>query len=277
VPVEVSVIIPVLDDADRLVACLDALHQQVGAPPFEVVVVDNGSQDGSPQRARDHPLRPRVVLETRRGSYAARNAGLAVATAPVLAFTDADCLPAPDWVARGSQAMSRSVVGGEVRPIRSPVPTVWERYDSALYLKQESLIAQGGFAATANLWVRRQVLTDVGDFNASLRSSGDFEWGLRAAAHGHPTAYAPDVVVEHQPRTTARQTWQLHRRLGAGWGVLVDDYPQLRRYRDVPLWQAIDALAADGPALRRRHVAHVHGLAMTARRLAWWQSRLGPR
>lgn len=61
VSVAVSVVVPVLDDAVRLAGCLDALHAQVGAPAFEVVVVDNGSADSSVAVARAHPLSAVVV------------------------------------------------------------------------------------------------------------------------------------------------------------------------------------------------------------------------
>jgi glycosyltransferase involved in cell wall biosynthesis len=268
--VEVTVVLPVLNDPSRLARCLDALAAQVDAPPFEVVVVDNGSQDDTARVAHAHPLAPTVVREPRRGSYAARNAGVAVARAAVLAFTDADCLPTPTWVSSGHRASQGSpVVGGQIRPVRSAQPTVWERYDTALYLRQQDLVSQAGFAATANLWVQREAMQRVGDFNAALLSSGDFEWGQRATAAGFATTYAAEVEVLHAPRTTASQTWHLHRRLGAGWAALAEEYPQLREYRRVPLWRVIDALAADGTALRRRHVTHVHALAMAARQTGW--------
>ncbi|MCU1594809.1 MAG: glycosyl transferase family 2 [Frankiales bacterium] len=266
----VSVVIPVLNGAAALERCLTALHAQVDAPAFEVIVVDNGSVDGSATIARNHPLRPTVLQEPRRGSYAARNTGVAAAVAPVVAFTDADCVPDPHWIAAGAAAAGRgSVVGGAVRPLRSPAPSVWERYDVVLYLTQRGLVEDEGFAATANLWVPRRVLEDVGPFRAELLSSGDLEWGLRAAARGFPTSFAEDVVVGHPPRTTALQTWRLHRRLGAGWAALAAEHPIVRNYRWLPLGTVIEALAADGPALRRRQVAHVHAVAMGARRAGW--------
>ncbi len=276
--VTVSVVVPVLDDAIRLAACLDALHVQVGAPPFEVVVADNGSQDSSASVARAHPLSPVVVVEPRRGSYAARNAGVAAAAAPQLAFTDADCVPAPDWVARGVAALAgHGIVGGDVRPVRSAEPTVWERYDRALYLRQRDLVEHQGFAATANLWVRREVFDAVGGFDPDLRSSGDLEWGRRAAAAGHRTRYDERVVVAHQPRTTAAGTWKLHKRLGAGWAVLADRHPEVRAGLWLPLGAVVDALAVDGEPLRRRQVAHVHALAMAARRTGWLRQRTSRR
>ena len=274
----ISVVVPVLDDATRLAACLDALHRQVDAPAFEVVVVDNGSRDRSAAVASGHPVGAVVVVENRRGSYAARNAGIARAVGGLLAFTDADCVPAPDWLARGAAALERSpVVGGRVRSLRSAAATVWERYDRAMYLQQQDLVEQQGYAATANLWVRREVLERVGPFDGSLLSSGDVQWGHRAAVAGFPTSYAPDVLVEHAPRTTARQTWQLHKRLGAGWAVLREDYPELRQALSLPLGAVVDAVAADGPPLRRRQLAPVHLVAMSARRAGWWAQRTSRR
>lgn len=270
----ISVIVPVLDDAQRLGACLDGLLGQTGAVDLEVVVVDNGSTDGSAEVAVRHPLSPRLVTEPRRGSYAARNAGLAVARGDVVAFIDADCVPAPEWAVAGASAVERSpVVGGAVRQRRSAHPTVWERYDCAVYLRQEDVVREQGYAATANLWVRREVLDQVGLFDASLLSSGDFEWGQRAIALGHRAVFAPGAVVGHAPRTDLRGTWRLHHRLGAGWARLVGEYPRLREALWLPLGTAVDLVAADGPALRRRQLAPVHAVAMAARRAGWAQAR----
>ncbi|MCW2544961.1 MAG: glycosyl transferase, group 2 family protein [Frankiales bacterium] len=274
----VSVVVPVLDGGTGLARCLDALHGQSGSVPFEVVVADNGSRDGSADLARAHPVSPEVVTEPRRGSYAARNAGIAVARGGFVAFTDADCIPVADWVVQGVAALeSASVIGGQVHPHRSAQPSVWERYDSAIYLQQEDLVRFQGYAATANLWVRREVLDVVGGFDPDLQSSGDLEWGHRAAASGFPTAYGEEVIVEHAPRTTAAQTWRLHRRLGAGWAVLREDYPELREALSLPLGAVIDAVAADGPALRRRQLAPVHLVASAARRYGWLSQRTSRR
>ncbi|MGZ6791327.1 MAG: glycosyltransferase family 2 protein [Mycobacteriales bacterium] len=271
-----SVVVPVKDDATRLAGLLDALHRQVDAPPFEVLVVDNASVDGSGDVARRHPLRPVVLHEPAPGSYAARNAGAAAARADLLAFTDADCVPVPTWVAAGARALAADpVVGGAVRQRVSLPPTVWERYDSAMYLRQRDLVEHQGYAATANLWVRREVLEDVGGFDGGLLSGGDLEWGLRARARGWRTAYDDDVAVTHATRATARQTWLLHRRLGRGWARVADRHPVVRDALWLPLGLVADSLAADGEPLRRRQFAHVHLLAMAARRAGWVSGRRG--
>src|SRR6185437_12388918 len=97
----------------------------------EVIVVDNGSSDASRDIASGHPAVTRVVTESRPGSYAARNAGLAVATGDLIAFTDADCLPASDWLRHGFAAVARGLdlVAGHVNPRVSDAPSLWERFD----------------------------------------------------------------------------------------------------------------------------------------------------
>src|SRR5687768_1929723 len=122
---DVSVVVPVRDGADVLGACLDALAAQHGVRA-EIVVVDNGSTDGTGAIARAHPAVTAVVTEVRPGSYAARNGGIAATRAEVLAFTDADCVPEPGWLAAGLAVITggADLAGGDVVPVPSPTPTV---------------------------------------------------------------------------------------------------------------------------------------------------------
>lgn len=275
VSVAVSVVVPVRDGAAVLPGCLDALAAQRDAPPFDVVVVDNGSRDASEAVARSHPVVGRVVVETRPGSYAARNAGVAAARGRVVAFTDADCRPAPDWLRQGLAALDDAdLVGGAVVASSSPRPTIWERYDRAIYLDQARAVRDEGYAATANMLVRADVLAAVGPFDGSLRSSGDLEWGQRATAAGFRLVHAADAVVVHLPRRTAGQTWRLHRRLGAGWRDLARDGRRPAWWREpalrVPLRWAAGRMRSDGLGPARVRVTVVHGVAMGAR----WTGRL---
>jgi glycosyltransferase involved in cell wall biosynthesis len=268
---EVSVIIPVRDGESMIGACLDAIAAQRLDVPFEIIVVDDGSVDRTAQIVAAHPAAPTLVAQDPSGSYAARNAGLAAARGRVLAFTDADCVPGPGWLAGGLAAIGdgADLVGGAITPLRSEAPTVWERYDRALYLDQRRLVEEQGFAATANLIVRGSVLEEVGPFDPTLVSSGDLEWGRRATAAGHRIAYAPGAVVSHHPRRTGMATWRLHRRLGAGWAALARRGERPPAHRDpalrISLGEVVTRVAADGPPLRRRRLAPVHATAMAAR------------
>lgn len=270
-----SVVIPVRDGVGVIERCLDALAAQHLPPPFEVIVIDNASRDETLRVAQAHPLQPVVVSEPRRGSYAARNAGIAQAKAPALAFTDADCVPDPGWLRAGTAALAAApLVGGCIAPY-GDAGTAAARYDRALYLQQDDYVTRLGFAATANLFVRREVLDRIGGFDDDLRSGGDLELCRRALSAGFALGYEPAAVVRHPPRGSARELWRLHRRLGAGWAALA------RRGLHPPWWRdpalrwptlgmVVTAVNDDGPPVRRRRLAPVHAVAMTAR----WTGRL---
>jgi glycosyltransferase involved in cell wall biosynthesis len=269
----VSVIVPVRDGARTLVACLDALGRQDPVPgvTVEVVVVDNGSTDGSRELAARHPAVSRVVSETRPGSYAARNAGLAIATGDLIAFTDADCVPAPDWLRAGVMAVAGNVdlVAGHVTPQVSEVPSVWERFDAGHHVDQRKYVEVMGFGATANLFVRRIVLEGVGPFDAAMGSGGDRELCRRAVTAGFRLAYAPDAVVVHGSRRTALETWRLHRRLGAGLRQLHQRGLHPPWWRDdqmlLPLGWAAEVASDETRRYRHREMLPLAALVVGAR------------
>ncbi|MHB8593675.1 MAG: glycosyltransferase family A protein, partial [Acidimicrobiales bacterium] len=138
--VVVSVVIPVLNGERLLPRCLDALAEQEDAPAFEVIVVDNGSTDRTATVAAAHPIGPRVLHESARGPYAARNTGMAGARGQVIALTDCDCAPTSRWLAEAIGALrgGADLVGGAVHQRATrPSPSIWERYDRATYLRQD--------------------------------------------------------------------------------------------------------------------------------------------
>lgn len=272
----ISVVVPVLNEARRIDACLDALAAQRDAPPFEVIVVDNGSHDSTRELARAHPLGVRLAAEAERGPYAARNTGMSLARGEIIAFTDGDCLPRPGWLAAGARALAAGadLAGGRIVQMPSERPTVWERYDRATYLRQDRFIDYDGFAATANLFVRTAVVRDVGGFVPKLTASGDQEFCRRATAAGYRLVYEPEAIVDHHPRTTMRDTWKLHRKLGMGFWELHRFGVRGSPWKDLSLRTGLAAavadVEADGGRVRIRRLAPVHYFAMAAR----WAGRL---
>lgn len=95
-------------------------------------------------------------------------------------------------------------------------PTLAERFDSAYYLDQRRYVETCGFAATANLFVRRDLFERVGLFDARLRSGGDKDWCLRAAQCGVSVIYAPDACVWHPARATWGEVWRKAWRIEQG-------------------------------------------------------------
>ncbi len=258
----VSVLIPVHNDTGRLTQCLRALEGQTYPTDwYEVIVVDNASDEPVAPALSAFP-HARGAYEAQRSSYAARNTGIAVARGDVLAFTDSDCLPAPDWLERGVAALANAencgLVGGGIEFFfRDPTtPTIVELYDSVMHLDQEEFIHKKQFSVTANLFTFKQVVERVGMFDSTLESNGDKEWGQRVAAQGYRLAYAPDARVKHPARHTfqalrrkvtrvingatdlrekRRISGQQHRQ--SGWSLPVLKILRLRGKYRLTLWQ----------------------------------------
>ena len=222
----VSVIVPVYNDEHGLDIALRALLAQRYEPArYEIIIVDNGSTDGTLAAARSaeraHAGRLRVLTEhAQRGSYAARNCGIAAARGSVLAFTDADCAPTPDWIGQGVAALEDSgaaLAAGRIdMTFRGAQPNVWEYLDAVGKLNQQRYIEAYGFGATANLFVQRAAIDRHGPFRADLVSGGDYEFGRRLTGAGEKAVYAEDAVVRHPARAGARAVFKKERRIQQG-------------------------------------------------------------
>ena len=210
----VSVVVPVRDGAGALAGCLAALAAQTYPPGrVEVIVVDDGSTEDLAPAVPDDP-RFRLLVQAPAGSYAARNAALAVASGEVCAFTDGDCLPEPTWLARAVEALDAptpvDMVGGAVRLYfrdaaggLDGVPgSGTELYEAHHAFPQERYVTAERFAVTANMVVRRSSLDRAGPFDARLLSRGDAEFGQRLARGGGSQRYAPAAVVRHPARAS---------------------------------------------------------------------------
>jgi glycosyltransferase involved in cell wall biosynthesis len=220
----VSVIIPVFNDGERLQLCLAVLAQQTyGRSHFEIIVIDNGSEDFDLVQTAVAPYdNVMLIFEPTPGSYAARNKGLALAQGDIIAFTDADCIPASDWLAQGvEQLQSTPNCGQVIGPIEIFLtnphrPTPVELYESITGFPQERLLKQGRGGVTANLFTWRSVLDVVGHFDAQLKSGGDVEWGQRVYTKGYKQVYGKSVLVQHPARSSFAELFQRTRRIAGG-------------------------------------------------------------
>lgn len=212
----VSIIIPVFNDCERLKICLEALENQTYPNSlYEVIVVDNGSAQDI-KSVVERFSQALFTLESSPGSYIARNKGLSLAKGEVIAFTDADCIPALDWIEKGVtnvlQAHNCGLVAGRVKLFFKDQkhPTTAETYESIHTLQQKSFIEERGYAATANIFTLRSVIDNVGLFDHTLKSGGDFEWSQRVLLAGYKQIYAEDTCVEHPARHSLSE---LHKRI----------------------------------------------------------------
>jgi GT2 family glycosyltransferase len=202
--IEVSVIVPYYGERAALDTCLLALRRQtLDRHRMEVIVVNNRPDRKVVLDDRNAGPEILVVEEHQPGSYAARNRGVASSRGHWLAFTDADCVPDPRWLEAGLHHAARhDPLGGHIQLMGGNGHLLAERYDVVFGLNQQSYVEKSGFAATANLIVSRSVFDAVGPFDARLRSAGDWEWCLRAAARGHPVTYCAEAIVAHPTRTS---------------------------------------------------------------------------
>jgi glycosyltransferase involved in cell wall biosynthesis len=192
----VSVVIPARDAAATIGRTLHCVLAQEHDEPYEVIVVDDGSTDRTPHIARAAGGTVRVIHAPGEGPAGARNRGAAASSAPVLAFTDADCYPEPGWLRAGLRAIARAeLVQGKVIPDpRAPRGP----FDRTISVGREH-----GLYETANLFVRRPAFDAVGGFEDWLpvrigKPLAEDVWlGWRVRRAGMRTAFAEDALVHH--------------------------------------------------------------------------------
>lgn len=219
----VSVIIPTYEDWEGLSLCLSALEKQdFPKRNFEIIIANNNKAADVPHDVI-LPTNAVVIHVATPGSYAARNAAIEQSTGQFLAFTDADCVPDTSWL---SEAIALFYQNSEIDLIAGGVQFTWrgdkpnpiEVYDSIFNLRQEKFVTKGG-AATANLFVRREVIASFGMFDANRLSGGDITFTKRATTGGATLAYLDTAIVFHPARHTLAEVIQKARRT-TGAGIL---------------------------------------------------------
>jgi GT2 family glycosyltransferase len=198
---QVSVVIPTYRRPDLLTACLDALSRQmVSAHSFEIIVVDDGNQPAVAEAVASFGRQTGLVTRyigqpERRGPAAARNRGWQAAQAPIIAFTDDDCLPQPDWLRAALAEFHRgaAVVTGQ---LRMPLPDQPSHHDrTTAFLETAEFV-------TANCFCLKTALVRVGGFDEAFdmawREDSDLQFKLIRA--GYSMVSCPRAVVIHPLR-----------------------------------------------------------------------------
>ncbi len=194
----VSVVVPVYNDAGMLRHTLAHLAVQTLEPDaYEIVVVDDGSTDDTPQvlaaTTASRVLVRGIRLQPNRGRSAARNAGIRTAAAPLIVFVDSDVLVREDFLMRHLE-MHRSA--GRPAVGRGPVVTI----PTPEIPPRTPLIRHSpAYLSTANASVSRQALLDAGLFDEGFQAYGweDVDLGLRLKAGGLPRLYSRQAVAFH--------------------------------------------------------------------------------
>lgn len=195
----ISAIVPVHNGVRYLAAALDSIAAQTRAAD-ELIVVDDGSTDGSGALAAAHALAPRVVTQARAGAGAARNAGLALATGERIAFLDADDLWTVDHLSVLGAALDESpgaaMAFGHLRQFVSPDLGPEEAARLMVPDGPEVAFIAGGMLA------HRRVFAVAGTFDESLRVAEFVAWFIRARDEGLTHVLKDDVVLHRRLHAT---------------------------------------------------------------------------
>jgi glycosyltransferase involved in cell wall biosynthesis len=217
--IDVSVVIACFNAAQTLGAQLNALVSQRAAPPFEIVLVDDGSSDASMDIARRYGERfPNLHVHAipHLGNVAAvRNEGVRQARGRYILFCDADDVVGTDWVASMATALrSHALAAGpfEFTRLNAPWAIATGNDFQTVGLQQSGFLP---FAGGGNLGVRRQVFEELGGFDVSLPALEDTDLCFAAQLRAHELGFAPQAVVHVRLRETNRALY----RQGHAWGL----------------------------------------------------------
>lgn len=291
---ELSVIIPCLNAADTLEVQLRALAAQSCPVPWEILLCDNGSTDGTLEvAARYQEALPQLRIidaGAQRGAGPARNRGVEVARGRWLAFCDADDEVATDWLATMCAALSEHpFVAGRFEA---------ERLNSRRTLRSRPVEQQGGLqvsdiggglphAGAGNMGIHRDAYLAVGGFDPSVEWLEDTDFSWRVQRHGVPLVFRPEVVIHVRLRSTFRSMWAQGLRYGRAAAILESRYgragepspgrvaqPSVGRLRRAVSW-GVDHLVAGKLVWRVAWVVG-HRTSGPARDVSWSEPARSP-
>ncbi|MDF0553037.1 glycosyltransferase [Kamptonema sp. UHCC 0994] len=227
----ISVVVPIYNgetDLPDLINCLKA--QTYPAEEVEYLLVDNKSSDRTlaiiqaVEEESRHDTCSTIIIKLLtenkiQSSYAARNTGIRASKGDIIAFTDADCRPQPEWLEtliRPFADRDVGIVAGEILPI--PGKTLWEQHAAIENtLSQKHTLAHSfcPYGQTANLAIRREILIEVGLFRPYLTTGGDADLCWRILREtSYKLEFAEGAIVHHRHRSSFQQLQSQWRRYG---------------------------------------------------------------
>jgi len=248
----VSVIVPALNEERTIRECLVSLLGMDYPPERrEILVVDNGSTDRTPDIVKSFPVR--YLREERRGASYARNRGIEESKGEILAFTDADCVVTTGWLRELVQGFEDEGVGGVEGETVAYLPvTLAECYRARM--RSFSHIGRtdnplSPYANTANVAFRREVFNRIGLFDTRFSPAGgedvDFSWRFFQETELQ-LRHNPKAVVFYRCRSTVGDFFSQQMRNGRGLAILQAKYPARLPWgwrQELRSWSAVSGFA----------------------------------
>jgi glycosyltransferase involved in cell wall biosynthesis len=223
----ISVLIPVYNDINRIEACVKSLIEQESSPKFEVIIIDNGSTDGTFELLQQLETIPLFNLTVTQclipGSYAARNHGLTLAKGQYAAFTDSDCIVSKHWLKylyrEILQFSGDTIIAGKMEffPDQSKHTEKSAIDFENLFSMKQDENARNGKCITANFFCSMALLEKHKGFNDQLKSGGDVELSTRVVADGGQVIFSDSALVSHPSRNKEELVIKRKRIIGGTW------------------------------------------------------------
>jgi cellulose synthase/poly-beta-1,6-N-acetylglucosamine synthase-like glycosyltransferase len=215
-----SVVVPVRDGESVIGDCLDSiLATDYPAERREILVVDNGSTDGTAEVICSRPVT--YLHEAKPGVSNARNRGIAESRGEILVFVDADCLVEPQWLTELVRPFEDPEVGSVGGNLEHAPPTNAAERQAARLLgnwQQFAFSSNPAYPITANAAYRRDVLDRIGPFDPHMTRAQDVELGLRFQERsGRRLVFAERATARHRNRST--QLGFFRQQLGWAYGA----------------------------------------------------------
>jgi GT2 family glycosyltransferase len=225
VPPVISVVIPTYNRRQGLRRCLDSLAAQRHPPPFEALVVNDGSTDGTSRLLAEYdpPYPLRTFSGARGGPAAARNRGAAAAQGDYLLFLDDDTVADPDLLAAHLAAHRQEPGAVIIGPMKAPPgesQRSWVRWEQEELDKQYEAMTEGRWRPTprqfftANASLARGPFHEAGGFDPAFKRAEDVELGYRLRKLGLRFLFRPEAVVIHRPVRGLRSWWRIPHQYG---------------------------------------------------------------
>ncbi len=226
----ISVIICAYNAARTIRACLESCCAQ-DRGDYEIIVVDDGSTDGTAQILHAFGDRIRVITRSRGGPSAGRNAAVAASQAEFVAFTDSDCLVERDWLSRLLECFQTEEVVAAGGSQKSPADesAFGRRVQSFLvgagwigeYTRQSGGVRRVSHNPTCNVIYRRSAFEKLGGFLEGFWPGEDVELDYRLLKSGGKIVFTPQAVVYHYRPADFSAFLRMMERYGWAQGVLV--------------------------------------------------------
>ncbi|RZU75782.1 glycosyl hydrolase family 2 [Micromonospora kangleipakensis] len=224
----ISVVVCTYNGEPTLRDCLDGLLK-LDYPDYEVIVVNDGSTDATAAIAAEYPCR--VISTENRGLSAARNTGMRAATGEIVAYTDDDARPDPDWLTQLALTFLSTDHAGVGGP-NIPPPgdgSVAECVANAPGGPIHVLISdrEAEHIPGCNMAFRKRCLEAIGGFDVQFRTAGDdVDVCWRLQDQGWSLGFNPAAVVWHHRRNSLRAYWRQQRGYGRAEALLERKWPE---------------------------------------------------